>query len=467
MLPIVSIPELVQHYAPAYRTVFTEAQYKHFQRYLSGLLICEHKTISRINEAFILDPLDQSTLNRFLTQSRYEVSDLNAIRLGQLQTRPATRMRIRGRKGVLGIDDTLLVHVGKHIEEVSKLWDHANDRYVLAHNLVNLYYSDDRVDYPIDFELWEPPDVEVIESGLQALGVPMQAGKEKLKKTDPVKWRKYLLGLCKRRLSEYPALGALYQTKVVLAMELLGRFFQQYPEHDLPIAFDTWYTTPQMCSYIDQELKRGYLGALKLDKAQVLRANKTYKPIKVFIQELKVSQLKGEKTHFHYTYFKVKGQEYSYYTYCRTHQINNYGKVRVLISFQNHDLSDEPKVYISNKLDWPANSICRIYRHRWPVEPFHQEAKLEGLDKYQIRKFPAVRRHIAYVLIIFSMLTMARKDEALLKKLQLTPDATEQSLAFWRRISQAHMLIAQWSMLALEKGLSWEKIIQTIFKAYF
>ena len=81
-----------------------------------------------------------------------------------------------------------------------------------------------------------------------------------------------------------------------------------------------------------------------------------------------------------------------YYTYCRTHQINNYGKVRVLISFQNHDLlSDEPKVYISNKLGWPVNSICRIYRHRWPVEPFHQEAKLEGLDKYQIRKFPEVR----------------------------------------------------------------------------
>ncbi|MEL6653668.1 MAG: hypothetical protein AAFQ87_22970, partial [Bacteroidota bacterium] len=97
MIPIVEIPQLIQHYASAYESCFSSGAYAHFQRYLSGLLICENKTVSGINQAFVLSPRDQSSLNRFLNQGRYDLDFLNRVRLDQLQSNPATAMRSQGR----------------------------------------------------------------------------------------------------------------------------------------------------------------------------------------------------------------------------------------------------------------------------------------------------------------------------------------------------------------------------------
>lgn len=469
MIPIVEIPTLVSHYASYYRDLFTEAGYAHFQRYLSGLLVCENKTVSQINQAFIVEPRDQSTLNRFLTQGRYEVSALNERRLSQLQAHPDTCMRDKGKsRGVLGIDDTLLTHVGGCFDQIHRLWDHANNRYELAHNLVNLYYSDPHTDYPVDFELWEPPDLVRIEQGLVEQGIGLKAAKFSLKQSDPAKWRKYLLGVLSRKAKKDWELNSLYRNKVIIAMELLTRFFERYPDHDLPVAFDSWFTTPQMCQYIDQQLNRSYVGALKVDKAELILGRKSKVKLAEFIDQLTTGHKQGKKPLFRYLEVKRKDKTRGYFVYCKTHRLKNYGKVRLLISFQTADLSDSPKVYISNRLDWRDTTICRIYNYRWPVEPFHQQAKEQGLDQYQIRDFQAIQKHVAFVLIVFSFLTMARKDPELLSKLQLSTDATEESLAFWNRLIRAQTLLTliQWVKVALEQGMAWDKITQPILQAF-
>ncbi len=469
MIPIVKIPELISHYAPAYAALFTSAGYEHFQRYLSGLLICENKTVTHINQAFILSPRDPSTLNRFLTQGRYTVSDLNACRLSQLQANEQTRMRVTGRqRGVLGIDDTFLSHVGKHFDHIAKLWDHSEQRYTLAHNMVNLYYSDPVVEYPIDFELWQPADLRLIEQGLRDREIGLREAKLPLKQSDPKKWKQYLLGVWSRKAKKDAELNELYRTKGVIAMDLLKTFFERYPQHDLPIAFDSWFTTPQMCKFIDKELKRTYVGALKADKAELILSGSRHCKLPQFIEELKAAHLSGEKTLFHYCPIKAKDKTNHYYTYCKTHRIKNYGRVRIVINFKTEELTDDPKIFISNRLEWRAATILNVYKYRWPVEPFHQEAKAQGLDKYQIRDFEAITKHIAFVIILFSILTLARKDPNLLNKLQLKEDSTNQSLAFWRRLISAQTLLAliQWVKVALEQGKSWEQISEPILKAF-
>jgi hypothetical protein len=55
---------------------------------------------------------------------------------------------------VLSVDDTLLFHYGQQFEQIAYLLDPTSGRYVLAHNLVNLHYSDDETDYPLAFRLW-------------------------------------------------------------------------------------------------------------------------------------------------------------------------------------------------------------------------------------------------------------------------------------------------------------------------
>jgi len=71
MLPLVDFPELVQHYAPFFEDVFSEAAFVEFQRYISGLIVSENKTVEGINRLFVNESRNQSSLNRLLTVSPF------------------------------------------------------------------------------------------------------------------------------------------------------------------------------------------------------------------------------------------------------------------------------------------------------------------------------------------------------------------------------------------------------------
>ena len=142
-----------------------------FQRYISGLIVSENKTVDGINRLFVIDVRNQSSLNRWLTESPCSVESLNQARLELMSSLPGTQMKP---KGVLSLDDTLLTHYGKHFEKIAYLYDHTQGCYVWAHNLVNLHYSDDQTDYPVDFQLWEPVAVDALEAGLKAAGNPIR-----------------------------------------------------------------------------------------------------------------------------------------------------------------------------------------------------------------------------------------------------------------------------------------------------
>ncbi len=156
MLPLVEVPELVSHYAPFIEPVFSEPAFEHFQRYVSGLILSGNKTVDGINRIFAIDTRNQSSLNRWLNDSPFSLSELNRARMRLLASLPQTRIKP---KGVLSIDDTLLTHYGKRFEKIAWLYDHVEKRHVWAHNLVNLHYSDDRTDWPVSCRLWEPAEV--------------------------------------------------------------------------------------------------------------------------------------------------------------------------------------------------------------------------------------------------------------------------------------------------------------------
>lgn len=64
MLPLVEIPEIVQHYAPFFASVFSPQALGQFQRSSSGLIVSEHKTVDGINRLFVLDVRNPSSLKR-------------------------------------------------------------------------------------------------------------------------------------------------------------------------------------------------------------------------------------------------------------------------------------------------------------------------------------------------------------------------------------------------------------------
>ncbi|MEW6738215.1 MAG: hypothetical protein AB1489_43480 [Acidobacteriota bacterium] len=71
MLPLVKIPEFVKTYAQGYEDLFSPALMTHFERYLTGLQVCERRNIETINNSFIIEVKDPSSLNRFLTEYKW------------------------------------------------------------------------------------------------------------------------------------------------------------------------------------------------------------------------------------------------------------------------------------------------------------------------------------------------------------------------------------------------------------
>jgi hypothetical protein len=453
MFPLVEFPELVRHYAAYFESVFSSEALVEFERYVSGLLVSENKTVDGINRLMVCESRNQSSLNRFLTASPLELAALNAARLQMLAARPETQVK---RQGVLSVDDTLLKHYGHHFEKIAYLWDHVTQTYVWAHNLVTVHYSDDQTDYPLAFQLWEPADLARIEQGLVATGIKLRSGKLALK-ADPKQeaaWRKYLLGVWQRHQGQ-PEVAALYASKLSIAKALLRDWVETHPRLKLPVTFDSWYTQPEFCRYLDQTLDLPYVGTLDDDARLVLKTGMVR--VDDFAERLKQEHLTavahGKTPVFERVSLTYKGAHEVYYSYCATHRVHNFGKVRLVINYRQADLSGSPVYYIANRLVWQAAGITRIRRHRWPVEVYYEEGKAEGLDQSQLRDFGAIEKHVALVAVVYSLLRAAQHDPVLQQRLhrELKVDL-EGSVAFWRRVTQAQSL---WSLaLFISAGLA-------------
>jgi len=442
MFPLVECPELVQHYAPFFADVFSAEAFVEFQRYISGLIVSENKTVDGINRLVVYENRHQSSLNRLLTESPFSLSQLNEQRLSVLASLPGTQVK---RQGVLSLDDTLLIHYGQHFEQIANLFDHVQQRYVWAHNLVTLHYSDDATDYPAFFRLWKPVDLERLEHGLVAAGVKLQDRKHVLKETASDQWRQYLLGVW-RRHQQKAGVADLYDSKLRIGMQLLQQWLQAHPNLKLPVAFDNWYTQPAFCRYLDATLHLPYVGTLSTEDTVVLKRGP--ERLDNFAARLKQEHLEAVN-HSRPPVFKritipYKGDKEGYYSYCATHRVHNFGSHRLVINYRQADLSDHPVFLMSNQLNWQAPGITRIRRHRWPVEVYHEEGKAEGLDQYQLRDFQAIERHVALVAVVYSLLRAAQHDPALQHKLQRhLKFELDGSTAFWRRVVQAQSL---WSL---------------------
>ncbi|MEZ4728417.1 MAG: transposase [Caldilineaceae bacterium] len=459
MIPLVELPKIVEHYTPYYTEVFSPEALIEFQRYISGLLVCENKTVEGINRICLFENRNQSSLNRLLTASRFSLSELEQARFAMMDSVEAMRVKP---KGVLSIDDTLLTHEGKHFDEIAYLFDSTQGCYTWAHNLVTLHYSDDETDYPATFELWRPPHLDKIEAGLVAANVPLKASKQSLKQSAPLQWRQYLLGVW-RRNQPRPEVAALYDSKLRIAERLLTQWVERHPELNLPVTFDSWYTTPGFCHYLDKQLKLSYVGTLTEDVLVQLKTGMV--KVSDFAQQLKTEHQQAltakQRPVFRRIQIDYKGAKEAYYSYCATHRVNNFGKVRLVINHRQADLSDKPVFYITNQLHWQASGITRIRRHRWPVEVYHEEGKADGLDQYQLRDFTAIQRHVALVAVVYCLLRTAQHDQALHHKLQCELKfELEGSAPFWRRATQAQSL---WSLaLFISTGLAQGHSLQTI-----
>ena len=81
------------------------------------------------------------------------------------------------------------------------------------------------------------------------------------------------------------------------------------------------------------------------------------------------------------------------------------GKVRLVLSFANAELTGTAAVLVTNRVDWSAQRIIALYLPRWPRETFYQDGKTHlGLNEYRMRHAEAIGKHWCLVFVAYSFL---------------------------------------------------------------
>jgi len=153
---IVKFPVIIEKAIEEFGHLFTTAPArKHFGEYLTGLLVAQKKSVLGIHSEFV-QTSDQSCLNKWLTQVEWNEEQLNKARLEWLQRDPSTQY---SRQGVIAVDNVLVDHTGKLIDDVGWFWDHADQKNKLAHDyLISNYVCNNGKHYSLDFRRFRKLD---------------------------------------------------------------------------------------------------------------------------------------------------------------------------------------------------------------------------------------------------------------------------------------------------------------------
>jgi SRSO17 transposase len=411
-LPIVAPAPLVTTHAVAFQDLFeNRRQFLHFQQYLTGLIVLPNKSLSNMVRC-VLDSADKTNLSRFLAEAPWKQDEVNDRRITYLLTQTAAHRRSADASALL-VDDTLCEHVGSLFAYVDRHYNHSDASYPLAHNPVTSHYVSGAVRFPIDLRLYRRYDEvthweEFVHKHFPDQAIPT-TNKERAKLhkvVDPV-------------LLEDPAFQKLhvqFHTKIALAIELVRKAV----DRKLPfrvVLFDSWYLAEELVSVL-AELQKDWVSMLKrnrnLETNSFVLKDAAGAPIAFAGPHVKVEALVPHIPRS--AYRAVTVGEQTYWCFTLTVRLPSLGKVRLVISFANADLTGTYVVLVSNRLEWSAQQIIATYLLRWPVETFYQDGKSYlGLNEYRMRSAEAIKKHWCLVFVAYSFLHLACLPPSLTK----------------------------------------------------
>ena len=346
MPAIVEFPTVVKEALDEFGDHFkNEPERKHFAEYLTGLMIANKKNVSAINREFAITT-DQSCLNRWLTEVDWDEEALNQQRLEWLQQQEDTRY---SPQGVIPIDNVLIDHFGKWIEDAGYFWDHAEQRYKIAHDYIIVnYVCTSGKHYPLEFYRF------VKKEHCNERGIDF---------TDHNQFVRWLIDW-------------------VVKKDIPGAF-----------TFDSYFTCAENLNHLHAH-DRAYVGDLKFNRRIIFKG-----------QELKAEELAVQIAPDDRKPLMLNGSRQYYFTKTiRLPEVNH--QVRITILWGKRKDKNAKKILVCNRTHWEVTRILKVYRCRWRgTECFHRDGKQHlGMGDCQLRKGRGQTRHRYRVFLAHSVL---------------------------------------------------------------
>ena len=328
-----------------YRCCFSKPQWNHFNTYLHGLLLGEkgEKNIQDIADNQ-LQGRHQSSLNRFLTQHKWNVRRVNALRLKQ--SLPYHK------GGFLIVDDTIIEKSGKQMDGVGFLFDHCKGKSVRCHDIVSTFYHNGDMHVPLYFTPYVKEEHAI-------------------------------------------ELDIWFKTKIQIALDLLRKSLTQVsPE---VVVFDAWYMSKELVDFVNG---RGLVWVSQAKSNRLIQVDDgSWISVHVFAQGL-------SKQVFNHI-DKVVDERRFKWIYETTMMMKHVGMVKLVVLRQRKN-SKTFTFLVSNNTALDGLQILEYYKKRWAIEVFHRDCKQHlGMGEYQVRRLDAVVIHLHLVVLAYTLLKNA------------------------------------------------------------
>jgi SRSO17 transposase len=400
-LPIVTPAPIVTAHADVFRDLFeNRCQFRHFQNYLTGLIVLDNKSLANIARC-VLESADKTNLSRFFSDAPWFQEQVNDRRLTYLLQQTKA---VHGPKAdaALILDDTLCEHVGSLFDYVDRHYNHGDDTYPLAHNPVTSHYVSGPVRFPVDLRLYRR--YEELTRWEEFVRIHFPDRPIPLRKKDRARLHKEVDSVLLQD-PDFQKLHQQFRTKIDVGIELLEAAIR----HKVPFSvllFDSWYLADELVS-MARYRNKDWISLLKknrnLETNSFVLKDGEGRPIRLTGPHIAVEDLVPLIPPPAYRAVTVR--ETTYWTFTLAVRIAGLGKVRLVVSFANAELTGTYAVLVSNRADWSAQRILPLYLQRWPIETFYQDGKTYlGLDAYRMRSAEAIGKHWCLVFVAYSFL---------------------------------------------------------------
>jgi hypothetical protein len=400
-LPIIAPAPVVTAHAAVFLDLFdNQCQFRHFQHYLTGLIVLPNKSMANIARC-LLDSADKTNVSRFLADAPWREDAVNRRRLRFMlqQTKPH---RHRRRESLVVLDDTLCEHVGSLFDHVDRHYNHSDGTYPLAHNPVTSFYVSGPVRFPLGLRLYRRYEAltqweDCVAKHFPDLTIPRDTkGRNRLhKQVDAVLLQD----------PEFRARHEQFRTKIALAIDLVEEAIRQKVPFGV-VVFDAWYLAEDVVRVLARRRK---------DWISLLKKNRLLETASFHLRDTNGWALKLPGPHIAVedllplipanAYRPVKVREQTYWCFTLGVRIPGLGKVCIVVSFEQESLTGRSVVLVTNRVDWSAAKIISLYLQRWPTETFYQDGKGHlGFNEYRMRSAEAIGKHWCLVFVAYSLL---------------------------------------------------------------
>ena len=356
MLIFKQIPSYFKRFFKRFNQIFSKPQFENFKRLVSGFVLSDRKNIQEINS--IYGDKDQSSLNRFVTESDWDMKEANKIRL-----KAANDILGSKENGIIIFDDTMAIKTGKKMEKANFHRSGVTKKSEWGHCFVDSLYAevDSDVRYPIAIDSY-------------------------LRKVDTDKQN-------------------LFKTKREIALEQID-FAKECGIKAKTVMADAWYYSSEFVSALKARKLKFFLGIktnVKFSKGREKRIS-----IEDYIKTL-------TKKNF----IKHTTENGHYFLHTQEISIRGAGKEILLISYKKGD-EKNVKCYITNQFGWKNDKYMSFLLKRWSIECLHRDNKQHlGLEKYQVRKYRGMQAVALAVLSAYTLLVLNKLPKILREFRQL------------------------------------------------